>query len=165
MKYLLVLSFILSFSIISNAQEAETNQVNWLTLEEAQKAAKKDGKPIMVDVHTVWCGPCKLLSKVTFKDPKVAQYLQENFHSVKFNAEGNETVKFNGVTYNNPNYNPANATRRNAVHQLTFKLKVQAYPTIVFINSKGEIIHTALGYQDPSRMMEVLQKVKSKSGK
>lgn len=166
MKYILSIAFLFALTFQASAQEkTEAAEVNWLTLEEAQKLSKKDGKPIMIDVHTVWCGPCKLLTKITFKDPKVVAYLNENFHSVKFNAEGNETVKFNGVTYENPNYNPENANRRNSVHQLAYKLDIKAYPTIVFVDKKGEIIHTALGYQDQNGMMEILNKVLSKAGK
>jgi thioredoxin-related protein len=159
MKNLLAICLILFVSIQSFAQAPE---VKWLTLEEAQKASKKDGKPIIMDIHTVWCGPCKMLSKITFKDSVVATYLNDNFHAVKFNGEGNDVVKFNGVEYKNPNYNPANAKKRNSLHQLTTKLKVRAYPTILFINKRGEVFRTELGYLDPKKMMKVLEEIVNK---
>ena len=48
----------------------------------------------MVDAYTVWCGPCKLLDKNTFGNKDVSDYLNANFYPVKFNAEGNEVVRF-----------------------------------------------------------------------
>ena len=41
-----------------------------------------------MDIYTDWCGPCKLMDKNTFQNPDVAQYLNNNFYAVKFNAEG-----------------------------------------------------------------------------
>lgn len=156
MKHLFILTALFFISLNTIAQELE---VNWVTLEEAQKLSKKDKKPIIMDVYTAWCGPCKMLSKVTFKDKDIVNYLNENFHAVKFNAEGNKEMKFNGVAYKNPQYNPANAARRNSLHELTLKLKVRAYPTILFFDSKGEVVRTELGYLDPKRMMPVLEAV------
>lgn len=164
MKYISTLSLIVLFAFNSLAQEKSENkdQIIWKTVEDAQKASKKDGKPIIIDAHTVWCGPCKLLSKITFKDSAVVAYVNENFHAVKFNAEGNLEIKFNGVTYKNPGYNPEYANRRNAQHELARKLKVNAYPTILFVNKNGEVFNTALGYLDPTRMMDLLQKIVKK---
>jgi len=156
MKHLVILSLLFFISMNTFAQAPK---IEWLTLEEAQKRSKKDKKPILIDAHTVWCGPCKMLSKITFVDSTVATYMKANFHAVKFNAEGNEEVKFNGVAYTNPNYNPANAKKRNSLHELTLKLKVRAYPTITFIDSKGEMFRTELGYLDPKRMMKVLEDI------
>lgn len=160
MKNIITLTLALFCLIQVSAQEKKNKtEIKWLTLEQAQEASKKDGKPILVDIHTVWCGPCKMLSKITFKDSAIVAYMNENFHAVKFNAEGNDVVKFNGVTYKNPNYNPANAKKRNAMHQLTAKMQVRAYPTIKFIDNKGEIFRTELGYLDPQRMMPVLKEI------
>ena len=153
MKHLFFLTALFFISFNTIAQELE---VNWVTLEEAQKLSKADKKPIIMDVYTVWCGPCKMLTKVTFKDEGIVNYLNENFHAVKFDAEGKKEMKYNGVTYKNPQFNPANAAKRNSLHELTIKLKVRAYPTILFFDHKGEVIRTELGYLDPKRMMPVL---------
>ena len=81
---------LLTFSLSLSAQ------VNWYTFEEAFEAQKVDPKPIMMDAYTVWCGPCKLLDKNTFGNKDVSDYLNANFYPVKFNAEGNEVVRFEG---------------------------------------------------------------------
>ena len=75
-----------------------------MTLDEARAAQKKEPKKIFMDVYTNWCGPCKLLDKNTFQNPDVSRYISEHFYAVKFNAEGNDVIKFKGYTFKNPNY-------------------------------------------------------------
>ena len=47
---------------ITSAQE-----INWMSMNEALNAQKKNPKKIFIDVYTVWCGPCRMLSEKTFK--------------------------------------------------------------------------------------------------
>ena len=127
-------------------------QVNWYTFEEAFEAQKIDPKPIMVDAYTIWCGPCKLLDKNTFGNKDVSDYLNENFYPVKFNAEGNEVVRFEGKVYDNPNYDPKRAKTRNNSHNLTRYLGVSGYPTLVFFDKDGNYITPVVGYINPKQI-------------
>ncbi|MGJ8592043.1 MAG: thioredoxin family protein [Aquaticitalea sp.] len=146
-KIILLLAVSLFVSANSIAQE-----IKWVTLEEALKLQKKTPKKIMMDVYTNWCGPCKMLDKNTFQNADVAKYVNDNYYAVKFNAEGNEVVKYKDVTYSNPGYKAEMANRRNSVHDLTRKLQVNAYPTIVFFDEKGEMIFPVRGYQNPQQL-------------
>lgn len=92
------------------------------TLEEA----KKQRKPIFVDAFTVWCGPCKAMSRNTFRNEQVGEFMNENFVNYKFDMEKGEGINFA------QNY------------------QVTAYPTLLYINHKGEVIHKALGYKAPN---------------
>ena len=127
-------------------------QVNWYTLEEAFEAQKKAPRPIMIDAYTVWCGPCKLLDKNTFGNKDVSDYLNTHFYPVKFNAEGNEVVTFQGETYDNPGYDPKRAKSRNSAHTLTRYLGVSGYPTLVFFDKSGNYITPAVGYITPTQI-------------
>ena len=73
---------------------AFAQQIKWLSLEEALEAQKDNPKKIFMDVYTKWCGPCKLLDRKTFANPYVAAYISENYYAVKFDAEGQEEIKF-----------------------------------------------------------------------
>ncbi len=161
-KYRFMKSTIASFVLftllfVSNAFGQE---VEWIKLDEAQtlNQKKKTSKLIFVDMYTAWCGPCRMMERNTFADPKVAEVLNQ-YHTVKFNAEGNDVLEFNGKEYSNPNYNPAKANTRNAMHQLTAHLKVTAYPTMLIIDEKGEVIQRIIGYHKPEQLKPMLERV------
>lgn len=144
-KWMLVFTVLASVTTI--AQE-----INWMTLDEALDLQKKQPKKIMMDVYTNWCGPCKMLDKNTFHNPDVVAYVNKNYYAVKFNAEGNSTVTFNGNTFTNPNYKPELANRRNSVHDLARYLKISAYPTIAFFDENGALISPVVGYKNPQQL-------------
>ncbi|WNH11277.1 thioredoxin family protein [Thalassobellus suaedae] len=131
---------------------AKAQEINWVTLEQAVELQKNEPKKIMMDVFTSWCGPCKMLDKNTFHNKDVATYVNKHYYAVKFNAEGNDEVNFKGKKFSNPNYNPALANRRNSAHELSRYFQVQAYPTIVFLDEKGELIAPIKGYQSPAQL-------------
>jgi thioredoxin-related protein len=143
--YFFILAFV--FTGLVTAQK-----INWVTLEEAVELQKENPKKIMMDVYTNWCGPCKLLDKNTFQNKDVADYVNKNFYAVKFNAEGNDEIAFEGRTFSNPGYNPALAKRRNSPHELTRYFRVQAYPTIVFLETDGSFIFPLTGYKQPQQL-------------
>ena len=127
-------------------------KINWVTMDEALELQKKKPKKIMVDMYTKWCGPCKMLDKNTFQNKEVADYVNKNFYAVKFNAEGNDVVNYKGKEYSNPTYDPAKANRRNSAHQLSRHFQVRAYPTVVYLDEKAEVIAPIKGYQTPSQI-------------
>ena len=43
-----------------------SQQINWMSLDEALTAQKIEPKKIIMDVYTKWCGPCRLLDRKTF---------------------------------------------------------------------------------------------------
>ena len=146
-KFVLITVFALLASVSGVAQE-----INWVTLDEALTLQKKNPKKIMMDVYTVWCGPCKMLDKNTFHNADVVEYVNKNYYAVKFNGEGNDVVKYKDKTFANPNYNEARAKTRNSAHELTRYLKVNAYPTVVFFDEKAEVIAPIRGYQQPKQL-------------
>ena len=96
MKKLLLFITLLTFSV------GHAQKIQWMTINEAMAAQAKNPKKIFVDMYTNWCGPCKLLDRNTFSNADVAAYINENFYPVKFNAEGDETVKFKEHVFTNP---------------------------------------------------------------
>ena len=72
--------------------------------------------------------------------------------AVKFNAEGNDVVNFKGYTFENPNYEPARANRRNSSHQLSQAFRIQAFPTIVFLDKSSNLLHKLRGYKTPKQL-------------
>ena len=104
-----------------------------LSFPEALKRAEVEDKLLFVDCFTTWCGPCKRLSKVVFKDSLVADYFNRHFVNLKMDMEKGEGV------------------------ELRKKYGVHAYPTLLFINSSGEVVYRLVGAEDAP---ELLKKVK-----
>ena len=159
MKYLFIIISSLFFVNIS------AQNIDWMSLEQALEMQKKNPKNIIIDVYTNWCGPCKLLDKNTFQNKKVADFINKYYYAVKFNADGNEVISFDDREFANPNYKPALANRRNGNHQLTRYLGVTAYPTIVFLDTKSDVIYNLKGYNTPSQIEIWLKLFKDESHK
>ena len=142
------------------SQDHSDALVHWTDIATAQKAAKKDGKPLLIDVHTSWCGPCRMLDANTFHDPQTAAYINAHFHPVNFDAEGADTVVYNGQTYTNPSYNPAMKGSRNGTHQLTMQIAPVdgrvAYPTLVYMDKDGQVLTPVQGYMTAEQIEPIL---------
>lgn len=84
-----------------------TGVVNWISFEEAEKKAKIEAKPLYVQIYTSWCYLCKIMDKTTYANKVVANYLNENFYPVRFDAASPDTIQAFGQTFlpsaqNNP---------------------------------------------------------------
>ncbi len=141
---LIILGFLMCIS--TQAQE-----INWMSINEALAAQKKEPKKIFMDVYTDWCGPCKLLDKRTFHNKDVVNYVNEHYYAVKFNAEGTEEVKYNNFTYTNPNYSPGRKGR-NSQHFFANALKISGYPSMVFFDENGNLIAPVVGFKTPQQL-------------
>ena len=157
--FLLLLAFV-PFTLSAQSTGKPAGAIQWLTMEEAQAQAKKEPRPLMVDVYTSWCGPCKMLDAKTFSDPRLADYVNKHFYPVKFNAESGAAVTFKGQKLENPEYDPARSAGRNGTHQLTYAIaNVQgriAYPTVVYIDSDLNVLAPVQGYLTPDQMEPIL---------
>lgn len=151
MKKILLALFVTLGTFAVQAQE-----IQWMSIDEALAAQKKKAKPIFMDVYTDWCGPCKMLDKNTFHDAEIVKYISENYYPVKFNAEGNSEVNYQGKKYTNPQFNP-DRKGRNAMHQFTAMLNLEGYPSMVVFDKKGAIANVVVGYHTPQQLMDALK--------
>ncbi|OZV69278.1 thioredoxin family protein [Winogradskyella aurantia] len=146
-KLTFAIFFLVAFSLKGTAQE-----IKWVSMEEAIALQEKEPKKIIMDVYTVWCGPCKMLDKNTFGNADVIDYINTNYYAVKFNGEGNATVNYKDKTFGNPNYDPAKANRRNSAHEFARFLRINAYPTMVFFDEQANYITPVTGYLKPQQL-------------
>lgn len=127
-------------------------EVTWMSFEEAVEASKQNPKKIFIDVYTDWCGWCKVMDKNTFSHETVARYLNENYYSVKLDAEGKEEITFNDHTYKYVSQG------RKGVHELAYALLNGnlSYPTVVFLDEEFRMITPVSGYQKPEQFYPIL---------
>lgn len=118
--------------------------VKWYSLEEAVNLAKKNHKKVYMDFYTDWCPTCMMMYKTTYNNPIIAQYLNENYYPVHFNALSKDTVKFNNQTY-------INEGKEHPFHQLPVALLngKMNFPIAVYIGENSDLISFIPGYMTP----------------
>ena len=130
-------------------------KVNWISLSQLNELYSKNPKPILLDVYTDWCGWCKVMDRKTFTDPKVIQALSEKYHVVKFDAEQQEPINFNGQTYE------WQAAGRSGVNMLAFALLQGqlSYPSYVFLDADRKPFKIARGFMPADQFLQELASV------
>ena len=137
-------------------ETASPGAIRWMGMEEALAAQQSDPKPIFIDVYTDWCGWCKVMDKKTFSRPEVAQYMNENFHSVKFNAEKEEPLTLNGQQFE-----VVNAGRR-GIHTFAYALLngQMSYPSYVILDSEMQRRAIIKGFKEAEPFLEELRGIR-----
>jgi len=132
-------------------------KVNWMTFSEVEEAMKKEKRKVFVDLYTDWCGWCKVLDKATFADKRVADYMNENYYAIKFDAQDPKDIVLGGKKYSNPNFNPDLPKRaRNATHQLAVKYGTGKFPTVAFLDEKLKLIKAVPGFKGADQFLPLL---------
>ncbi|WP_282015440.1 thioredoxin family protein [Marinifilum flexuosum] len=124
----------LSGNVEAQNREVEFEHTSW---KKVLKKAKKQNKLIFVDCYTSWCGPCKMMAKDVFTQDHVADFFNSNFVNFKIDMEKGE----------GPELKPG--------------WKINAYPTFLVINSKGEVIHRIVGAYGADEFIEYIKEAQT----
>src|SRR5438270_2066628 len=72
----------------SYLRSAAHQPIHWHEWGEAAFAtAKRENKPILLDIGAVWCHWCHVMDRETYDDPKIAQIVNERFVAVKVDRD------------------------------------------------------------------------------
>lgn len=107
-----------------NAQNRKV-QFETKSWKQVLKKARKQERLVFLDCYTEWCGFCKALDKYIFTMDTVADFFNERFVNVQMDMEkgiGSELCKQYAVT---------------------------AFPTLLFIDGKGNLVDSWVGYAAP----------------
>ena len=55
--------------------------------EEAFAIAKRENRPILLDIGAVWCHWCHVMDRESYDDPEVAKIVNERFVAVKVDRD------------------------------------------------------------------------------
>lgn len=108
-----------------------------LSFEDAVSRAREERTLVLVDVYTDWCGWCKKLDKEVFADARVGEATR-GLVAIRVNAEkGGEEV--------------------------ASRFRVGGYPTLLFVDGDGNLVHRVEGYLPADEFLEVLRALPRKS--
>lgn len=117
--------------LIALAGVSQTTKVNFEQgdFNSVLEKATKSNKLIFMDIYAAWCGPCKKLDREVFSDNKFAEHFNKHFINYKIDGEKGEGAK------------------------LSHKFGIKAYPTLFFLNNKGEVVHKIVGYINAAELI------------
>lgn len=104
-----------------------------LSYDEVVKTAKKEDKSFFVDLTATWCLPCKLMDETVFQDQLVKQYVETHYLAVQLDVEDFDAL----------------------ILKSTYQVKV--LPTILFFNSKGNLVAKEEGLQTGTNFLKLLK--------
>jgi len=91
--------------------------------------AKAEDKLIFVDAYTTWCGPCKKMDRDVFPQMEVGSFYNAMFINVKMDMEKGQGIK------------------------LARDYNINAFPTFLFIDGNGKIMHRTAGFHDVNQFI------------
>lgn len=101
------------------------------TWAETLAKAKVENKLIFMDAYATWCGPCKRMAADVFPLKEAGDYYNATFVPVKIDMEKGEGLAL-AKLYN-----------------------VRVYPTLLFINWRGEVVHRVAGGRNLEGFLEL----------
>ena len=90
---------------------------------EVLEKSAQTNKPIFLHAFAGWCEPCQEMEEYVFTDLEVGNFYNRSFINVQMDMEG-----YPGV-------------------ELAESLSVGVYPSFLFLNGEGEVIHRGCGLQ------------------
>ncbi|MCK9995325.1 MAG: thioredoxin family protein [Candidatus Krumholzibacteria bacterium] len=108
-------------------------------LDRKRAEAKAAGRPVMIDFWAQWCVYCKKLDKLVWNVPEVAEEAQR-FVTIKVDATAPDDAEMTSIRE---------------------YFKVPGLPRIIFIDSRGEVLHgRSSGWKTADDMLELMKSIR-----
>jgi thioredoxin-related protein len=143
--------FLITTQIARASDKKESNEIHWMSFEEAEAKMKEKPKKVIIDVYTSWCGWCKVMDKKTYTNDSLIQFVNENYYAIKFDAEQRTPIKFMGKSWE---YSAQNKVNDLAVQMMQGRM---SYPTTIFMDEGFKDPQVVPGYQELFQMESIIK--------
>ena len=110
--------------------------------------ANKTSKHLFVWFHKTDCGYCDRMSEFTLEDDKIAKLIKKKFLFIDINISEKEKITYKKFV----------GRGRDFAKYIGFDF----YPTSLFFDKNGEVIHEATGYRDEKSFHKILKFIELK---
>jgi len=134
-------------------KENPPNLIKWYSFNEAIELNKTNPKKIIINIYSKWNKGSSVMNNSTFTDSTIASYINRNYYPVKIEAETTDTIIVGEQTFINEQ------KVLNYPHQLPINLLQgkMAYPTMVYLDEKSQIINRVNGYMPPKAIEPIIK--------
>ncbi|EMS34440.1 hypothetical protein C943_03659 [Mariniradius saccharolyticus AK6] len=128
-----------------------------MTFEQLEDSLRVNPKPVFLYFHTDWCTYCRKMEKEVFTKPTVTESLSNDLYAVKFDAEFDGDVVFDGQVFSNRQLK----TSRIPLHDLAILFNGQnnafAPPLMLLLDQNFVVKKRVNQYMDSKALVETLE--------
>lgn len=122
-----------------------------INLDKLINTANKEKKHLFVWLHKTDCGYCERMKEFTLDNDIIKNIIKVDFIFTHINVYENKMVKYKHFI--------------GSAKEFAIDTGCDFYPTSLFFDEDGELIHEAVGYKDGTSFKKILKYVSSKSYK
>lgn len=128
----ILLFLLLCYSMFGFSQGVGIQFKTLASMDEAISNAKREKKLVFIDCHAEWCGWCKKMKKEIFSLSNIGDYFNSNFICYSVDVDKSDL------------------SIKEIIRQ---KYQVGGLPTLLFIDSIGNLVHKIVGYRNDSMLI------------
>jgi len=151
--FLLTISLFLPTTVCAQ----EVKSVHWLTFEQLEDSLAITPKKVFIDFYTESCTYCRKMDRVVFTKPEVIDLLNEDYYAIRFDAETESEITFDGQKLVNDQIDKS----RSPIHQIAQLLASRegkfTPPTFVVLDEDFKVIARYFEYMDGDKLINALK--------
>lgn len=142
-----LLMMVLPLASLVKGQSPDKSDVSWISYAEAAKQAEAETKKLMIFLEAEWCMVCKRMHREVFTNDEVFSLINRDFYPVKMDIESDAIIPVKGKMISKKEFSKS--------------IGIYGTPTLLFLNSKEEVIGNFVGYSDAEDMISLLTYITS----
>jgi len=124
------------------ARAGSKGEINWRTHSDAVwEIAKKEGKPVLLEVWADWCAPCKAMDREVWSDQRIVD-LSKKFVCVSLDMSRQNAIYAESIVFGSHGRYP-----------------VKVFPTILLLDPWREMLLFSEGYIHAKELAAILNEV------